>query len=151
MKNRSRSTRQFASFEEAVNHSVSHPWFPKTRETARNIVERHVKKLANGRWAFTHDARTYGQRQLLYVSEEQRIDLCRRVACPVLLIEASRPRSESSQAYFDQYVHLRLKAIRDFSATKVDGNHHVHSDSPQQVATAIMQWWNRRFRHQAKL
>jgi pimeloyl-ACP methyl ester carboxylesterase len=121
------------------------------RTTARNIVERHVQKIPNGHWAFTHDTRTYGQRQLFDVSEEQRLELIRNIRCPVLSIEADRPRSEQSQAYYEKFVTHRYSVFRDVTIDVVHGNHHVHSDSPDQVVAAIMRWWKRKIEPKASL
>lgn len=62
MKNRNRQPRVFKSVEAAIEHNMNNPWFPKLRHTAEAIVMRHLQKTGDGKYTFTHDVRTYGQK-----------------------------------------------------------------------------------------
>lgn len=69
-KNRKREARVFSSFEEAIDASTNHPWFPKRRESAIAIVERHVLPVPDAptKFTFIHDVRTYGQKQMVHAT-----------------------------------------------------------------------------------
>jgi pimeloyl-ACP methyl ester carboxylesterase len=77
LRNRTRGARVFSSFDDAVEHSLKNPWFPKERQTAVAIVERHLMPVpdALGTFSFTHDTRTYGQRQLVHATNASNLVL----------------------------------------------------------------------------
>eukprot|EP01059_Diplonema_ambulator_P014542 TRINITY_DN25454_c0_g1_i1.p1 TRINITY_DN25454_c0_g1~~TRINITY_DN25454_c0_g1_i1.p1 ORF type:complete len:342 (+),score=126.94 TRINITY_DN25454_c0_g1_i1:41-1027(+) len=144
IRNMQKSPRVFDSFEALVMHNYNNPIFPKSMETSKNISRRHAKQLPDGKWTFTHDVRTYGQRQKAHLSLEQNEDMMRAVKCPVLLVLASSGFNNSrwpakSREVVEKNIMRRREAIKDLKiVTLKEGTlHHVHSDDAPQVADVI--------------
>eukprot|EP01064_Diplonema_japonicum_P038181 TRINITY_DN915_c1_g1_i1.p1 TRINITY_DN915_c1_g1~~TRINITY_DN915_c1_g1_i1.p1 ORF type:complete len:336 (+),score=95.43 TRINITY_DN915_c1_g1_i1:45-1010(+) len=145
MRNSAKEPKVFDSFEALVMHNYKNPIFPKSKATSTNIAKRHAKQLSNGKWTFTHDVRTYGQKQKAHLSIQQNEDLMRAVKCPVLLILAANnfdntkwPRKarqvveESMEARRGAINNLKIVTLREGT------RHHVHSDDPEQVASVML-------------
>jgi len=145
LRNRTRGARVFSSFDDAVEHSLKNPWFPKERHTAVAIVERHLMPVPDslGTFSFTHDTRTYGQRQLVHATNAANLAFCQAVECPVLCIEAER-KSEIREL-LSEVVDERKRAIKGLTAVSLKGNHHVHSDDAPGVCRLIELWWRATF------
>lgn len=140
-KNFVRKATVFPTFEAAVDASASNPFFPKTRESARCIVRRHLVPCKGG-WTFTHDVRTYGQNQPLHISEGQLREYIREIEAPVLMIFAAGSREfwDDVTDDYKKMVAERLDLIKDLTSVEVDGTHHVHLDDGERVAGAIVPW-----------
>lgn len=146
-KNSSRPTRVFSSLAEAVDFNEKSELFPKSRETAMNIVSRHVVQKQDGKWHFTHDARTYGQNQPVKLSEEQNHSFLAGVTGPVLSIIDKNgfysPKSPKFDQAFKRIQQARLDVLckhTKVTRTKLEGGHHLHSDSPNAVCEVVCQW-----------
>ena len=146
LRNRVRPLRRFATLEEAIDASVNNEYFPKSYETARNIVMRHVRPSKRGGWTFIHDQRTYGQAMFVHLSEEQTRAFLSQIACPVLRITAYPNPVRAMQRRFNapkdviRILEDRVSCIKNLTSVVVEGGHHVHSDRPEETADAIAKW-----------
>jgi pimeloyl-ACP methyl ester carboxylesterase len=168
-RNRGRVPRRFDNMEEAVLHNLENPIFPKSRQVAQAIVARHVGPVEDGKMAFCHDTRTYGQGQSRLVGFDANVAFLAQIRCPVLLLAATEaiildtlpgvhasvdaavdvcskrfrrfgPLPVSIVRAYVEDMHRRVGAIRDFSLVAVAGQHHMHGDDPATCAAAILPW-----------
>ncbi|GBG30145.1 Serine hydrolase-like protein [Hondaea fermentalgiana] len=172
-KNRTRTPRKFEEFEEAVQHNVGNPAFPKSREIGQAIVLRHLISHPEGGLTFGHDVRTYGQNQSRFIDEETNVAFLRALRAPVINIYGSQTSmselvkystdEESAEAYQKTYnwhavpssvflpyvrdVRKRTATVKDFTPVIIeDAHHHLHGDVPEEVASAVLPWLEDRLR-----
>uniref|UniRef100_A0A7S3PD40 AB hydrolase-1 domain-containing protein n=1 Tax=Aplanochytrium stocchinoi TaxID=215587 RepID=A0A7S3PD40_9STRA len=162
-KNRERVPRIFDSLEDAIEHNRTNPTFPKARATAEGIATRHVKKLDDGRYQFTHDTRTYGQLHPHMIYPETNMSMRSNTACPVLSINIrsghialkhdydkfydqvqtqwANPQftRENVRPYFDD-INATFNATPDITLRLVAGKHHVHSDDPVTISKVALEF-----------
>ena len=147
-KNATRSPRVFPTLEDAVTANFEHPMFPKTLETATNIVLRHVKPLVDGTGVtFTHDVRTYGQMQYTFLSEHGLRELLSSISCPVLKIMKDNSTNKHASGMIisektQNTVRERFSCVKGMVDVVVPGDHHVHSDNAPLVASKIVEWFD---------
>ncbi|KAH9253204.1 hypothetical protein BASA81_008886 [Batrachochytrium salamandrivorans] len=80
-----RVKKTFPTLDGLISASMSNAEFPKTRQTATNIVMRHVRPSKGG-WTYIHDNRLYGSTQFVHISEQQMREFIVEITCPVLLV-----------------------------------------------------------------
>ena len=147
-KNATRKPRVFDNLEEAIKANYENVMFPKTRESATNIVLRHVKPVVNGTGVtFTHDVRTYGQMQYTFLSEHGLRELLSSISCPVVKImrDVTNYRHPSGMIISQktrETVRERFALVKDLREIIVPGDHHVHSDNAPLVASKIVEWFD---------
>jgi pimeloyl-ACP methyl ester carboxylesterase len=91
---------------------------------------------------FRHDPRLTGSSTFRY-QEEDMLDFCRRVECPVLIFIATNPlRRElaikSPGSYMGPLYARRIAALRDFTMVFVEGSHHLHLDQADVIYKAVI-------------
>lgn len=121
--------RNFATLEEAVQARVE-----KSRlslDGARALAERGIEKTPEGfRWRA--DPR-HKLPSLYRLNEPQVEKLLAAIACPVLVIEASRSIYPQMKAMFAR----RAAKLADVQHHELEGDHHLHLDNPGPVAAKI--------------
>ena len=96
-----------------------------------------------GGYTFTHDVRTYGQRQFLHVTEAQLREFISGMRCPVLQISDKSNRALWSDRIVLQTVRERLACIGPGLLTTVDltgCGHHMHSDHASRFCLIAGPW-----------
>lgn len=103
---------------------------PIERDAARLLMERAALKIEEGVAART-DPRLK-QTFPLRLTEPQILAFLRRIACPTLLVRASRGMRMTEEEERE-----RTSAIRGLVVERVDGGHHAHLESPEEVARLV--------------
>lgn len=140
-KNATRTSRVFATFEEAVDANMNNPWFKKTKTTATNIVKRHLRPTKNG-FTFTHDTRTYGQKQFLHINEIQCRQFISEIECPILVMLDSERWEAIASPEVIQIMNERVSCAKQ-KPEYVDMSgmgHHFHSDHPEKFVEIVGPW-----------
>jgi len=100
-------------------------------EAARLLVDRGTEVRTDG-VRFRHDPRMK-LRSRLRMTEEQVGAFLAAIACPVLVIRASR-----GFPFPEDEARARLTRIRDCRVVEVEGDHHVHLTAPERVAPIVI-------------
>lgn len=127
-------SRCFESIEQATNARLQASRM--SPESARLIVERQLRKIADGyTWQFDQRHRIASAS---YLTEEQLLAVLRSVQCPTLCLSAL-------DGYLTDRSHTqpRLSCIANLQHVQVPGNHHMHMDNPSSSAEKISAF----FRH----
>jgi len=99
--------------------------------SVRTLVARGLKPVEGGfTWRSDPKLKIKSRH---YLTEEQACAFLREITAPVLLIEAENSKQ-------DQWKELLLKRVRHVKILhhrKVSGDHHLHLDKPQEVASVI--------------
>lgn len=123
----SHQSRVFEKKEHAVESRLKANKMDAT--SAALIIERQLEKTDQGyRWRFDGKLRAASA---TYFTEEQVNAVLSAVTCPVQCILAKDGYLQE-QRYKD-----RLKCIENLDLITLPGNHHLHMDTPQVVATEI--------------
>ena len=161
LKIRNRPPKTFSSMDAAIERTHTGDQFPKTRQTAENLVRRSVQELpTDGSVAYVVDMRTYSTvTPPVVVEEEQMTEFYRHVQCPFLHIkaddhyskwEATMPPERTSQ--YTQLLRSREAAFPTYESVTLDSasyghlevnSHHIHSDAPREVAALLLPWLDR--------
>ena len=135
-RNRARVPRSFRSAEAAIHKSYTNKQFPKSWGTARNITMRHIKPdeaVGQGAVTFTHDVRTYGERQSLATTPQMLLDVISRVRCPIFMMtsELNQWRSLEERTAGTEITKKKSQLTRgQLTDVVIFGeHHHVHSDN----------------------
>jgi pimeloyl-ACP methyl ester carboxylesterase len=104
---------------------------PSLSEAAALQLARHGTHPVEGGVQFTFDP-AHRRRFGVALEEPQTLAFLRAVACPVLVIAGSRGFS-----FDEERMRARLGALRAREPVRIDGGHHVHLDSPQEVARVL--------------
>lgn len=147
VRNRARVPRSFKSAEAAVHKSYYNEQFPKTWATARNITARHIvpDEAGTGGYTFSHDVRTYGERQALATTPEMLLETISRVQCPVFMMtsELNEWRSLEERTSGEE-ISLKKAQLAPGQLTAVvimGEHHHVHSDNAGATwDTGLREW-----------
>jgi len=84
--------RKFSTVNDMILHNHTNPQFPKSINTAAAIVYRHACPLQDGRWTFSHDARTYGESQPLRASPRQQDQFFSSLTVPTILVMGTKSK-----------------------------------------------------------
>ncbi|KAJ9443461.1 hypothetical protein DIPPA_08869 [Diplonema papillatum] len=131
--------------------------FPKARTTAENIVKRHLRyEPETADWVFTHDVRTYGQKQRVHLTKEQSDSFARSLKLPLLMITAQKGSFSWQKSKVGKVimsgVEGRKRLIADFTEiVSTDHFHHMHSDDAPYTASLVMPWLLEKHRPASKL
>lgn len=146
-RNRARVPRSFRSAEAAIHKSYTNKQFPKSWATARNITIRHIEpdKAGQGAVIFSHDVRTYGERQSLATTPQMLLDVIGRVTCPVFMMtsELNEWRSLEERTTGPEITNKKSKlAPGQLTDVVIFGeHHHVHSDNAAATwSTGLKDW-----------
>mmetsp|Transcript_3949 Transcript_3949/g.7630 ORF Transcript_3949/g.7630 Transcript_3949/m.7630 type:complete len:698 (+) Transcript_3949:105-2198(+) len=164
-KNKSRTPKTFQTKEQFYEHNAGNTLFPKSRQIAEAIVNRHIAPVEGG-FSFIHDTRTYGQAQSRFIDTWSNHKVLESIQCPVINIVASEAFIQLSllaesveaavptvakrfnipekgydlvRAYVTD-VRLRCSLIKDMHVQILEGKHHLHGDIPEAVSRAILNW-----------
>jgi len=123
-----RTPRVYRSIDDAVETRLKAN--KMKRDSARLIVERQLRATDNGfQWRFDPKLRIASVR---YFTEEQVHTVLQAVRCPVHCILAEDGYIVARKGYRE-----RLNCFADLTLSTLPGNHHLHLDTPQVVASAI--------------
>lgn len=120
---------RYASFEEALQARLKANHMDA--KSAKILVKRGLKELENGEWTWRTDPRLLMPLAQL-LTEEQVLAYLREITAPVCYIKAL-----SGYPFSPETTQNRFNAVKNISLYEIPGNHHVHLDSPDSVATAI--------------
>jgi pimeloyl-ACP methyl ester carboxylesterase len=148
VRNRARVPRSFKSAEAAVHKSFHNDQFPKSWATARNITARHIvpdEAAGPGGYTFSHDVRTYGERQALATTPDMLLKTISRVQCPVFMMtsELNEWRSLEERTSGEEITKKKAQlASGQLTAVVIMGeHHHVHSDNAAATwDTGLREW-----------
>ncbi len=125
---RQRLTRIYSSVDDAVAARLAATTM--THESAKGIVERSLRETDGGyTWRFDPKIRLPSPS---YLSEDQVTVCLANVRCPALLIVASR-----GVKHVREHAARRAGAMQKSVVHEIDGDHHLHMDSPDAVASAF--------------
>jgi pimeloyl-ACP methyl ester carboxylesterase len=102
--------------------------------SVRTLVARGLREVDGG-FTWRSDPRLKIKSRH-YLTEEQARAFMQEITAPVLLIEAENAKQ-------DQWKELLLKRIpyiKNLQHRKVSGDHHLHLDNPEEVATLIREF-----------
>eukprot|EP01043_Picozoa_sp_COSAG02_P015172 COSAG02_NODE_640_length_19049_cov_44.268738_7_plen_223_part_00 len=147
-RNRARVPRSFRSAEAAIQKSYMNKQFPKSWATARNITVRHIepdKSAGQGAVTFSHDVRTYGERQALATTPQMLLEVISRVSCPVFMMtsELNEWRSLEERTIGREITKKKsMLAPGQLTDVVIYGeHHHVHSDNAAATwGTGLKDW-----------
>jgi pimeloyl-ACP methyl ester carboxylesterase len=158
--------RIYKTIEDAITANAKSIDYPKSFQTATNIVLRQLRPCAEGGWTLTLDPRltgvNNGHNQFFHLSEDYTCAFLSRITCPVLRIMCSSSSNSSSEknvktpseektsipsqnltdarTIFRQRMKKRLSNVHQFTDLRIVGGHHVHSDSPVETADMMISW-----------
>lgn len=149
VRNRARVPRSFRSAEAAIHKSYQNEQFPKSWSTARNITMRHIKPNeavdVAGAVVFSHDVRTYGERQTLATTPLMLLDVIGRVRCPVFMLtsELNEWRSLEERTTGPEITRKKARlAPGQLTDVVIHGeHHHVHSDNASVTWQTGLKGW----------
>lgn len=106
---------------------------PMNKDVAKKIIERGLVKKAKKGWTWRSDPRHMG-RNPTRLTEDQIINFLENIQKPCLFVEA-----KTGEYFHFRYNVLggRLKHSKKITHVAIDGNHHVHCDSPKEVSQSI--------------
>jgi pimeloyl-ACP methyl ester carboxylesterase len=122
-----RTPRLYADKEQAVQRLLHRDL---TEAAARTLAERGLREEPGG-WRFSHDPRQHWNSRLR-MTEEQVQAFLQRVACPTLLVLASRGPIIKWTGCRN-----RMQAIADLTTLELVAGHHVHLEEPERVLPEI--------------
>lgn len=100
---------------------------------AELIMRRNTESLAHGlQWRTDKRLRTKSPMRL---TENQAADVLKNIQCPVHLVLGDKGFDK-----IKNMLSVRQRLIQNFSYTTESGGHHVHMDSPEQVAKSILRF-----------
>lgn len=109
---------------------------PMTDNAAKLLAERALLDAGDGlRWRT--DARAMWPSPN-YMTEAQSDALLGAIECPVLAVYTA-----VLEAYLGDRLDRRLPRLRDVTAVRLDGGHHLHMDDPDPVASAVIDFCDR--------
>lgn len=119
----------YPSVEEALE--IRRKFSQMSTEAARPIVTRGLKKIEGG-YTWRTDPRL--KMESPYRMTEEQISSClKQISCPVLWIRANQGMNLETFMSVE-----RQKTIKNLKTLRLDGNHFVHLESPNEVAKAIL-------------
>lgn len=108
---------------------------PMRPESARLLLERGTERVSEG-YRFRSDP---GETlpSLVRATEDQVLAALHAIRCPVLLILA-----DPATRYLDgPAAQRRIEALRPVAVHRMVGQHHLHMDTPQEVAAHLRAFW----------
>ena len=104
-------------------------------KSAEILVNNQMKLNDQGEWQWTFDPKLKLTSSLRMTPKQMQAFL-KRITCPVLLINALN--GFISKSPYWEY----RKLIRELTEIELNGNHHIHMDSPKEVAKSILKFLN---------
>lgn len=104
-------------------------------DSAETLVNNQMELNEKGEWQWTFDPKLK-LTSSLRMTPEQIQSFLKTIICPVLLISASNGFVSKSPHWNDR------KLIKNLTEVELSGNHHIHMDSPKEVAESILQFQN---------
>ncbi|TGK83058.1 alpha/beta hydrolase [Leptospira noumeaensis] len=102
-------------------------------ESAEILMERGIEKTPKGLKP-RRDLRLHYNSFFRY-TEEQIESFCNRIDCPTLLILGDKSSFPIAEKYEN-----RINAVNNLKKVTLDGGHHLHMDSPKEVASVILEF-----------
>jgi len=163
-----RQRRVYSSLDEAVAKYLSNNRYMK-EESARILVSRGTreveifesrqtddvadsknreksKPVAKIGYVFKHDQRLVGLTSMRYTDEDA-LEFCRAITCPVLLFLAVNPIREKEYTNRSPFIRWlmreyakRVEAVKDIHVSWVHGSHHLHLDQAVDIFPTISQF-----------
>ncbi len=109
---------------------------PMKESSGRIIVERGLKQLENGQWTWRTDPRLL-MPTVLHFTDEQVLAFLQEITCSVGII-----RPDSGYPFPQELIQHQLKALKRGEIFHLPGQHHVHLDSPTEVANLIQSFFD---------
>ena len=100
-------------------------------ETAARLISQRGLKKVDGGFTWRTDARLRTRSPQAF-SEEQVCAYIRNISCPVLFI-----RARQGFPFGDAILEGRMRCFQNLEYYELDGNHHVHIDRADEVASII--------------
>lgn len=123
------STIRYDSIEQPVQSRIR---VSQMRESsARAIITRNLIQSSDLRWQWRTDPRLL-KPSALQLTEEQTLAFLREIKAPVTII-----RPEPGFPFSEAIIRGRLEAIPHIEIEKIPGQHHVHLDDPENVASIL--------------
>lgn len=104
--------------------------------SARTIVARGLKQLADGHYSWRTDPRLL-KPSALHLTEEQTLAFLAEITAPMLVV-----RPEPGFPFPEQVIKRRIAAIHNLRIESLPGQHHVHLDKAEAVAQIIKRFVN---------
>ena len=124
------------TYEEAIQHLHSNINKWATKEGCEILTRRGTIRKPDGRYCFSRDVRLKANFDLAY-SREYLLRFASNVQCKILYIKANQGLSIQKPEELDEFLDVIKKAAVLYEYHAVEGRHHVHLDSPEQVAPLI--------------
>lgn len=123
--------RRFASIDVAVAARRSNRDMPLSDTSARLLVERGVRSVEGG-YEWSSDPRLT-LTSAMRLSEAQVCGYLAGIRCPVRLVVADPP-----MPFVDvEHMQARMRIVPDLRLTRMAGTHHLHMETPGEVAAAL--------------
>ncbi|XP_055338917.1 uncharacterized protein LOC129588624 [Paramacrobiotus metropolitanus] len=131
----SKDTRTYTR-EEAAERWFEAIAYSLTRESVEILMERGLKEISPGRFTYSRDRRLQFPSLFRYTTE-QHLDILKDLKSDLLIIKAMDTPQFEKQEIEDQFLHLYSKTCRRFMFMKAEGTHHLHLNTPENVASTI--------------
>lgn len=122
------------TYEELINMSITRRNSKITRECADLLVKRSLQNHPNGRYSLNKDQRLKINFNLM-LSPAQHMELIYNIKCPVLFLSATENQTLKKIEY--KLVRKMYKCNPNVQVIKVNGDHSVHMNDPEQIANLI--------------
>lgn len=132
------SVRDFASFEELLDHVVAFKPH-RDRESLRRSVLLNARPEPGGGWTWRHDSRDrpeVDRWRRIYEEMPKGWDHAALVRCPVLVV-----RGDRSEILLGSDVDRYQELVADLAVVEIAGaGHNIHGDQPEALGAAITQF-----------
>ena len=124
-----KNSRTFTSREAATK--VIAELYGLSRKNAAPLIERGLVGREDGGFSFSYDLMLRGA-SLMRLTEAQVMAFLERIACPTLLLRPTNGWPADAEQ-----MQRRTGAIEPLRTVEVEGNHHVHLEHPERLASTI--------------
>lgn len=122
------------TYEQAVNLILTKRPSKLTRQSADVLIKRSLHKKPDGSYYFTTDQRLKVSYNMMF-SPMQNMNIIHSIKCPVLYLLASENPIQKEPG--NKLLRKMYKSNSNVQVVKVNGNHDVHLNHPEQIADLI--------------
>lgn len=120
-----------------------------TEESARVLMQRGTKRLADGGLIFRRDIRQKLPSLDPAPTEETMLRFVSRIRCDLLIIRAKQGAYQVPSSVRQKYYSIYERNCRIFRDEVLDGTHHLHMNTPETVAPVINEFLAESFKSQS--
>ncbi|WCL47590.1 alpha/beta fold hydrolase [Leptospira sp. GIMC2001] len=102
------------------------------KESAELLMKRGTEKLEDNTYRLRRDPRL-NLPSLVRLTEEQVLEFLKRISCPVKVIWG-----QTGYQWEKKFLAQRIGSIANIIEVTLEGNHHLHLDSPDEVSKEIL-------------